>query len=289
MVEIDRFLTYLQSEDIATGTLANYRINLPLFAQWLADRELTITQLTPGTMKEYKEDLKRRYKPHTVNRKLSYVSALLRWCVQNGYIAENPMVRIKGVRSENYPKWLTQEQVKIVLQAAQAAVDEARSKQLDFTLTVALRMQAITIFLLNTGLRVSELCDLRLSDIQNEVVTVRWGKGDKRRTIPMNEQAKAALEAWLQVRKSESDYVFVTSGRMTRQLVQWHLSELGKVLGFRLTPHLLRHTFGKSLADQGVPLDRIARLMGHSDVNTTAIYTMPGLEDLRQAVKTLRF
>lgn len=287
MVEIERFLTYLQSEDIAPGTLVNYRINLRLFAQWLATLGLNITTLTAGNMRDYKKHLKNRYKPNTVNRKLSYVSSLFRWCVQSGYISDNPMARIRLVKSENYPKWLTQEQVKMVLQAAQKATDQARSKQLGFTLTVAIRMQAIAVVLLNTGLRVSELCDLKLSDLHNGVITVRWGKGEKRREVPMNDQTQAALETWLQVRQSDSDYVFVTQGRMTRQLVQWHLSQLGKQLGFRLTPHLLRHTFGKSLADKGVPLNQIARLMGHSDINTTAIYTMPGLEDLRQAVKIL--
>lgn len=287
--QIDEFLVYIQSEDLAPGTLANYRINLRLFANWLMDQHKTINTLTPADMRQYREHLKSHYKPSTINRKLSYVSGLLRWCNKMGLISENPMTRTKWVKAENYPKWLTQEQVKMLLASLQEAIEKARAKKLGPTLTVAIRMQAIAIILLNTGLRVSELCDLRLSDIKDEVITVRWGKGEKRRKIPMNDQAKSAIEEWLKVRKSNSDYVFVTDGRMTRQLVQWHLSQLGKRLGFRLTPHLLRHTFGKSLADRQIPLDKIAKLMGHSNINTTAIYTMPSLEDLREAVKILYF
>lgn len=286
---IDLFLVDLELEDLAPGTLANYRINLKLFAKWLADHQKTIITLTPGDMRQYRQELKSHYKPSTINRKLSYVSGLLRWCTKNNRISENPMTRTKWVKAENYPKWLTQQQVKRLLDWFQEAVKKARAKKLGATLTIAIRMQAIAIILLNTGLRVSELCDLHLSDIKDDVITVRWGKGEKRRQIPMNEQARGALAAWLEVRKSESDYVFATSGRMTRQLVQWHLSEVGKRLGFRLAPHSLRHTFGKSLADRQIPLNKIAKLMGHSNINTTAIYTMPSLEDLREAVKILYF
>lgn len=286
-VEIELFLAHLKSEDLSLGTVATYQANLLLFDQWLTSNGLTVSALTQALLVDYKAELKGRYKPATINIKLTCVSLLLQWSVKNGFISENPMTRIKLLRQESLPRWLTQEQVKMISGACQRAIEQAQVKQLEFSRTIALRQCTITVVLLNTGLRVSELCDLKFSDIKNGVITVRWGKGAKRREVPMNEQARAALEMWLQVRKSDSEYIFVTQGRMTRQLVQFHLSELGKRLGFRLTPHLLRHTFGKRLADKGIPLDRIAKLMGHSDINTTAIYTMPGLEDLRVAVELL--
>jgi len=284
---IKEFLTHLQSEDLSPGTLATYRANLLLFGQWLIENGLTVPTLSQGNLKDYKAQLKERYKPATINIKLACVSLLLRWCLEGGLIAKNPMAKIKFLHSENIPKWLTQAQAKTILIASQKAIKQAQDKHLDYGIKIALRQYAIASTLLNTGLRVSELCDLKLADIQNGVITVRWGKGGKRREVPLNSQAQAAIEEWLKFRRSESDYVFVTTGRMTRQLVQFHLSELGRKLGFRLTPHLLRHTFGKRLVDRGVPLDRVAKLMGHSDINTTAIYTMPSLEDLRDAVKLL--
>lgn len=286
-VEIDLFLAHLKSEDLSPGTVATYQGNLLLFDQWLTDNGLTVATLARGHLVGYKAELKQRYKPATINIKLTCVSLLLRWSVKNGLISENPMTRIKLLRQESYPKWLTQEQAAMISGACQIEIQQAQAKQLKFGLTIALRQYAIAMVLLNTGLRVSELCDLKFLDLKNGVITVRWGKGEKRREVPMNERAREALEIWLKVRLSNSDYVFATRGRMTRQLVQFHLSGLGKRLGFRLTPHLLRHTFGKRLADKGIPLDRIAKLMGHSDINTTAIYTMPSLEDLRQAVELL--
>lgn len=285
---IDLFLDYLQCEDLSPGTLAMYRANLRLFGQWLGENGLTVATLSQANLRDYKNGLKERYKPTTINGKLVCVSLLLQWAVKNGHIQSNPMTKIKLVKlGEPYPKWLDHGQVDAIQQATQEAIQQARAKKLEPSIKIALRQSAIVVILLNTGLRVSELCDLKLGDVQNGILTVKWGKGGKRREVPMNEQARVALNAWLEVRKSKSEYLFETTQRMGRQLVQWHMAELGKRLGFRLTPHLLRHTFGKRLADKGIPLDRIAKLMGHSDINTTMIYTMPSLEDLRQAVKLL--
>lgn len=287
MTEIDLFLTDLQSEDLAPGTLATYRSNFRLFAQWLTDKDLNVATLTQAILRDYKIELKERYKPSTINTKLTCISLLIQWSIKRGYISENPMAKIKLLKTEVYSKWLTGKQTEAILRASQEAIERARVKNLDHSLMVALRQNAIAIIMLNTGLRVSELCDLKLDDVKNGILIVKWGKGAKRREVPINEQARAALETRLSVRKSDSLFVFTTTKRMNRQLVYSHLSQLGKRLGFRLTPHLLRHTFGKSLVNKGVTLDKIAKLMGHSDINTTAIYTMPSLEDLRQVVKLL--
>lgn len=287
MTEIELFLNHLQSEDLTAGTLANYRSNLRQFGRWLIDHNKTVASLTQADLRDYKTELKDCYKPATINTKLAFISSLLAWCFKSGLISENPMTKIKRLRSEEYSKWLTQEQVAATLQKAQEVIDNAIAREFGLKLTVAIRVHSIAIFLLNTGLRVSELCDLCMDDIKNGVITVRWGKGGKRREIPINEQARAALDTWLKVRQSDTDYVFVTDGRMSRQVVQWHLAQLGKRLDFHLTPHLLRHTFGKNLVDKGVSLDRVAKLMGHSNINTTAIYTIPSLSDLSQAVKLL--
>lgn len=272
MTEIELFLRYLHSEeDLTDGTLANYRCNLSLFGQWMIEQGKTVTSLTPADLRDYKAELKTRYKPPTINNKLTFISSWLRWCVSEGHISQNPLAKVKWLRSEEYAKWLNQKQVAAILSAPTTD-----------------KISTVIVFLLNTGLRVSELCDLKVSDIQDGIVIVRWGKGGKRREVPLNSAAKSAIDNWLKVRRSNSDYLFATaSGRMTRQVVQWHLSRMGKKLGFRLSPHLLRHTFGKNLVDKGVSLDKVAKLMGHTNINTTAIYTRPSLEDLQQVVDLL--
>jgi len=286
MLEIKQFLTYLTSEDLTPGTIAAYRGNLLLFGQWMTANGLTVPELGPVHLKAYKEELKQKYKPSTINNKLGHIKAFLEWCKDNGLIGYNPGLKIKPVKNEIVPKWLTQAQVQTILKATQEEI--ATRQGLGEYWNISIRGHAIVVFLLNTGLRVSELCDLKLSDVSNGVIVVRWGKGAKRREVPMNEQAKIALDAWLKVRYPRTDYIFTSrNDRISRQVIFWHLTELGKVLGFKITPHLLRHTFGKSLADKKIPLDQIAKLMGHSNVNTTAIYTMPSLDDLRRVVEQL--
>lgn len=286
MVEIENFLNHLSQEDLTPGTLAAYRGNLLLFGEWMTCSSLNLSTLTPANLRQHREELKQRYKPTTINNKLVHIKKFLEWCKENGLIASNPAIKLKPVQSENVPRWLTKSQVKAILHAAQGEIDSRIG--MDKFLQVSIRGHTIAVFLLNTGLRVSELCSLKLSDISSGVITVRWGKGAKRRQIPMNDHVKIALENWLKVRPTENDYLFsIRNCPMKRQVVFFHMVQMGQELGFKITPHLLRHTFGKSLADQGVALDRIAKLMGHASVNTTAIYTMPSMDDLRRVVKTL--
>ena len=286
MIEIEQFLNHLQSEDLTPGTLAAYQGNLFLFGQWMTENGLTVATLTQANLRQHREALKEKYKPATINNKLGYIRKFLQWCQENGLIDHNPAIKIKPVKHEKLPRWLTKSQVDAILHAAQKEIETRAG--METYLNISIRGHTIAVLLLNTGLRVSELCDLKLSDICNGVITVRWGKGAKRRQVPMNDHARIAVEEWLKVRQSKTDYLFSTwNGRITRQVVLFHLAEIGKELGFKLTPHLLRHTFGKALADKGIALDRIAKLMGHASVNTTANYTMPSLDDLRRVVETL--
>jgi site-specific recombinase XerD len=134
------------------------------------------------------------------------------------------------------------------------------------------------------------VCDLKISDVtlgeRSGSVLVRYGKGSKQRGIPLNSDARKAILTWLKVRGNEGEYLFIgpDKERMKRQVVTWHIGQLGKKVGLELNPHRLRHTFGKNLVDSGVSLDRVAMLLGHSNLTTTAVYTLPGEGDLQRAV-----
>lgn len=292
---IEPFLAYLGEQDRAAGTIANMRYNLSGFFAWFeanCDQACLAVNVTPLDIRQYREWLKeQKFKPSTINHRLSDLRAFLRWSVSMGHIAANPAERIKPVKvAKHAPRWLTRPQCHAMLRLAEQRVMLAAKNGLTFTGAVAMRNLAIVTLLLNTGLRVSELCDLKTDDIElrprSGMLTVRSGKGGKYREIPLNHDARHAVTRWLQVRPAgEGSYLFTTpGGRMTRQLVEHHLSELGQVLGFKLSPHLLRHTFAKNLVDSGISIDRVAMLLGHSDLSTTAVYTTPGLADLQQAV-----
>lgn len=125
-------------------------------------------------------------------------------------------------------------------------------------------------------------------------VTVRQGKGGKSRTVPLNTAARKALQAWMQVRlpfKGSCLWIGMENGRMSAlsgRSVQRALVRQGRAAGLEhLTPHVLRHTFAKNLIDAKVGLEKVAALLGHSNLNTTRIYVTPNQRDLEQAVEQI--
>jgi site-specific recombinase XerD len=157
------------------------------------------------------------------------------------------------------------------------------------------RDYAIVQLLLQAGLRVGELCALRLADVEISErkgrAMIRQGKGQKWREVSLNADARKALSEYLATRPRVShDYIFVgqrgepLQPRGVQLMLSRHVSSAGLE---GISPHSLRHTFGKSLVDAGVSLDRVAALMGHSKLDTTALYTRPTQADLDEAVERL--
>ncbi len=153
---------------------------------------------------------------------------------------------------------------------------------------------AIGTLLLHTGLRVSELCALNVDDAilkeRSGHVIIRSGKGNKRREVPLNSTARSALKEWLEVRENNSKALFTGKGSdsLSPRAVEYLIKKYSSRAGLEnVTPHVLRHTFCKSLVDTGESLDRVAILAGHENLNTTAKYTKATGRDLQNAVEKL--
>ena len=147
----------------------------------------------------------------------------------------------------------------------------------------------------STGVRVSELCSLRLSDVQmserkGELI-IRSGKGGRVRSVPLNVEARRGLETYLEVRpKVTSDSLFIgqRGEGLKPRAVELVVAKYVRLAGLEeVTPHTLRHSFGKHTLDAGANLVTVAHLMGHQNIKTTAIYTSPHQRDLEQAVEIL--
>jgi len=156
--------------------------------------------------------------------------------------------------------------------------------------------RSASLFELSTPLRVSELCALDVSDIvlneRSGSVVVRYGKGGKRREIPLNATARRALKAWLKVRGSGPGSLFTSrrGGGITPRGVEYMVARYAYDARLEdVTPHTLRHTFCKQLVDAGESLDRVAILAGHASLNTTARYTRPTVRDQEAAVGKLEW
>lgn len=146
--------------------------------------------------------------------------------------------------------------------------------------------------ILFAGLRVGEIIQLRTSDVildeRKGSMVVREGKGTKRREIPLNAKVRKALLEYLRMRPDvEMDDLFLGQRNegVQSKTIQRAVHRFAKKAGLKhVTPHTLRHSFAKALIDAGVSLEKVATLLGHSNLNTTRIYTTPGEEDLEDAV-----
>jgi len=158
-----------------------------------------------------------------------------------------------------------------------------------------LRDAAIVKLILFAGLRVGEIIELRLSDVvldeRKGSVIVREGKGTKRREIPLNVKARKVLLDYLGMRPDvEINDLFIGQRNegVQSKTIQRAVQRFAKRAGLRnVTPHTLRHSFAKALIDADVSLEKVAMLLGHSNLNTTRLYTTPGESDLEEAIGKL--
>jgi site-specific recombinase XerD len=230
-----------------------------------------------------------------VNRKLVALAAFGNWAAQTGILPANPALNIKSVGTvPQAPKWLDKKQRNALVQTLKDNLQKARMRYPRLWV-LRLRDAVTVILLLNTGLRVSELCALRLNDTlltdRKATLTVRSGKGGKQRVVPINKDARQMLEQWFSVcPQVPADSLFVgqRGEKLQARSVQSAVIRLAELAGLKdVTPHTLRHTFAKSLLDGGVTLEKVAMLLGHESLDTSRLYVTPGERDLEQAVDVL--
>lgn len=301
------FLDHLQTNDRADNTVASYNLDLLDFIHWFEGthgRSPEVTQVTPLDIREYRTHLlnTRQMKPASINRHLAALRSYFKWAYGLSMIKVNPVSGIRTIRQPRpAPQWLNRQDTYALLRATTEAIQLAEAKKLTPTANLARRDKAIIVLMLFTGLRVSEVCHLRLNDVEvkarSGLVMVRYGKGHKYREVPLNKDVRQALSGWLAVRPSDSqevvkrkvDYLFYSKkgGPLRSRAVQRMVERLAHAarIEVTVTPHTLRHTFGKNLVDTGISLDRVALLMGHENLDTTAMYTTPSRADLAAAVE----
>ena len=301
---LEAFSDYLDAQDRSPLTVKGYLADLVHFARWFEQTNgeaLSPPAVTPTDIREYRQHLLtvERRKASTVNRRLASISAYMAWAQEQRLIERNPAQEVRSVpQVDSGPHYLDRKQ----MYALSRAIDkDLQIAELRYPKRkVARRRDAsLVVFLVNTGLRLQEALDLCLGDVQiterKGQVIVRQGKGGKQRIVPLNTEARKALQAWLAVRPASvpGDYLWVavenkSSGALTSRSVQRVIERLGQDAGLeRLTAHMLRHTFAKNLVDSGVGLEKVAALLGHASLNTTRIYVTPSQADLEKAVDGL--
>jgi len=289
------FHNWLIEQDRSEKTVNGYLADLERFATWFAHTngaELTPVGLTPTDIRLYRTWLQERQaKPATINRQLAAIRAYAKCSQESGQISTDPMRGVRPVPIQKLaPKWLDRGQQNSLISTAEKALNAAQTESAKM---LAQRDLTIIQVLLNTGLRIGELCDLTLADVvvspKKGKIIVRQGKGERRREIPLNAEARKSLTDWRAIRGDEGNLLF--TGKRGEGIsvsgVHRRLAELGRIAKVEVHAHTLRHTFSKNLIDSGVSLEKVASLLGHSSLNTTRIYTTPGERDLEVAVERL--
>ncbi|MGQ9555853.1 MAG: tyrosine-type recombinase/integrase [Anaerolineae bacterium] len=292
-MSFEDFRQHLEGSGRSPLTVQGYLRDLDDLARWYratSGQELRPQALSPLDVREYRQHLLavRQLAPATVNRRLAAIRAYCHFCRTKGAMALDPTEGLSGaVEQEHAPRWLSRQEVARLLRSLEMAINGARTEAWR---RQGIRDRAIVYLLLYAGLRVGELCALELADLElgerAGQVLVRWGKGGKRRTVPLNGAARRALREWLKVRPQGPRWLFLGKGgkELTPSGVQRRLGELGRQAGVELTPHALRHTCAKRLVDAGVSLEKVAAILGHESLDTTKVYLTPSLADLQEAV-----
>lgn len=300
-LHLEEFKAFLLAKERAPVTIQGYIGDVVLFARWYEQHfgeALNFTHFSPAAVRTYKQHLlAQQAGPQTINRRLASLAAYADWARQAGHLqVPNPVVGVTKVNQAPLaPRWLDRKEVASLLRAVEKEVEAAIHRYPRLQVN-RLRDAAIVHLMLNTGLRVSEVAHLRLTDIQlsdrKGIVIVRQGKGGKRREVPLNARARQALEDYLNARPpgvTESLFLSLSSKGVQEKTIQRAVQRFARSAGLdsEVTPHVLRHTFAKSLVDRGVTLEKVAALLGHSDLSTTQIYVTPGAKDLADAVEKL--
>jgi integrase/recombinase XerD len=282
---IDAFCDQVWLQDgLAASSLASYRRDLATWSAWLerhAHKNLLAAERT-DVEAFLAAQFQKKAKIASINRRLSTLRRFYRLHAAQATIGADPTLRVKSPKlPRSLPRNLSEDQVAALLGAP------------DTGTPLGLRDRAMLETLYATGLRVSELVGLKLSQVSLDMGVVRvLGKGNKERLVPLGEEAIDWLKRYCATARTElggdakAEAVFVTArrGPMTRQafwqLIKRHAATAG-IARTALSPHTLRHAFATHLLNHGADLRVVQLLLGHSDITTTTIYTHVARERLK--------
>jgi integrase/recombinase XerD len=285
---ISSFLTYVKVEKgLSSNTVSAYRRDLVKFDVFAQKRKLSLEAVSRDDLVDFLASLYRlKLESRTVARHLVTLRNFFRFAQIQELITTDPSINLESPKiRRSLPGYLRLEEVERLLE------------QPDSTTALGLRDRAMLEVLYSTGLRVSELIGLRVSDLDSKVGCVRCiGKGDKERIVPVGRKALLMVEKYLRdarpkllgkLRGSPTLFVNRRGVSLSRVGVWKILSGYGKRAGLRvsLTPHMLRHSFATHLLERGADLRSVQLMLGHADISTTQIYTHVVEERLKQIYK----
>ncbi|MBW1997911.1 MAG: site-specific tyrosine recombinase XerD [Deltaproteobacteria bacterium] len=270
---VDQFIQYLKLErGLSENTVISYSRDLLRFCRYLEERKLSPLRVKQEDVMDYVSSLKGALSTRSIARNLSAIRMFFRFLVYERKVNTNP-ARLLGTPKipRNLPATLTRDEVDLLL------------SQPDCTTPIGQRDRAMLEILYASGVRVSELVDMKFANVNLEGGFIRTvGKGAKERLVPIGQKAIKALMSYLEegrraLLRKPSPYLFLTTrGKpMTRQGFWKIIRYYGIKGGLKkpITPHGVRHSFATHLLEGGADLRSVQIMLGHADISTTQIYT----------------
>tara|TARA_B100001146_G_scaffold108612_1_gene96043 strand:- start:5636 stop:6538 length:903 start_codon:yes stop_codon:yes gene_type:complete len=279
LTHLDDFSRTLKIErNYSNNTISSYLSDLKSFDSFLEKNRINFKELNNKHTKLFFRNLsKKKFSPRTIKRKFSSLSSYFSFLLDRRIIKNNPLNGVFTPKiSKILPEILTIEEINNIFLAAESSKNEI----------LFLRDRCILEMLYSSGLRVSEVCELRINNIQFDLDLIRFfGKGSKERIIPLTYYARKWLKKYLSESrkilssrsKRSSNYVFLSNNglSLTRMAIWLSVKKYVNSAGVlkKISPHTFRHSFATHLIDGGANLIEVQALLGHADISTTEIYT----------------
>ena len=286
-VFIDRIIGIISLEKgLSHNTKIAYKKDVRMALCWLKKNKVEFLIASEQNFRDLFSFMQRKkYKPSTLSRKLTSLKQFYDILKEENYIEINPLNNLESIKQvQNLPKSLSEEYLTLLLKKAETNFENVDKNNIIKKMK-SLRIFTILEILYSTGMRISELIILPLSDFIkiNDLLQIK-GKGGVYRYVAFNNEAKNVIEKWLLYRSSISrfinnQYMFPSNrgtGYISRQSIYNDLNELSKSLNIsdvKVSPHQIRHSFATHLLNRGVDLRSLQKFLGHADISTTQIYT----------------
>ena len=281
-IKIKNFVsTKFLEKGFSKNTIDAYSKDLLIFEKWLSKSYLNYKTISKSDINAYISQLKmNNLLGSSTNRKLSVLKSFYEYLNEEKIVNQNPTKTILTQKIDKcLPKILSEKEILYLIDLAKTNYYTNPKQEI-----TSLRMWLVLEILYSTGLRISELLDIKINQVANitDKLYIK-GKGDKQRVVIFNKNSLSTLNVWLNImmqnKKNKNSFVFEdlnSSKKITRQKIYNDLKRLAlkaKIDIDKVSPHSIRHSFATHMLNRGADLRTIQKLLGHSDISTTEIYT----------------
>ena len=291
-LEVNKYHTsiienFLSSKSLENGsafnTVLSYRKDIELMMVWLFKKNTSLNKVSELVLLNYLSTLRvNHYAMNTINRKISVIKSFFQFLFIEKIINKNPSLNIKSIKKEKQlPIVLSEEEITILMNKAYEnyIIDNSKNKLSSY------RIYAVIEILYSTGLRIGELLSLKIANLKN--VKDKFyitGKGNVQRLIIFNQKSLEVIKFWISLISENkkflnNEYLFPSSTpnkSISRQIIYKDLKKLAMEANIqqnKISPHSIRHSFATHLLNRGADLRSLQKMLGHSDITTTEIYT----------------